>query len=78
MFQVGDIEMDQLLRRMQMKQTLASKGFVRIRGLPYNCNKEQVQQFFRGKFFRCLREHFQVLALYGRLNIPTFVDGTEF
>uniref|UniRef100_A0A914HJA7 RRM domain-containing protein n=1 Tax=Globodera rostochiensis TaxID=31243 RepID=A0A914HJA7_GLORO len=47
-FQVGDVEMDQLMRRMQMKKTLSCKGFVRIRGLPYNCNKEQVQQFFRG------------------------------
>ncbi|KAL3101096.1 hypothetical protein niasHS_001556 [Heterodera schachtii] len=47
-FQVGDVEMDQLMRRMQMKKTLSSKGFVRIRGLPYNCNKDQVQQFFRG------------------------------
>ena len=51
-FQVSDIEMDQLARRLQMKKTMSTKGFVRIRGLPYSCNKENIQQFFRGFSFK--------------------------
>lgn len=47
-FQVSDIEIEQLMKRLHMKRTLATKGFVRIRGLPYTCTKDQVQQFFEG------------------------------
>lgn len=47
-FQVSDIEMEQLMKRLHMKRTMATKGFVRIRGLPYTCTKEQVQEFFQG------------------------------
>uniref|UniRef100_A0A1I8BFJ0 RRM domain-containing protein n=1 Tax=Meloidogyne hapla TaxID=6305 RepID=A0A1I8BFJ0_MELHA len=46
-FQVSDIEMEQLMKRLHMKRTMATKGFVRIRGLPYTCTKEQVQEFFQ-------------------------------
>uniref|UniRef100_A0A915MB08 RRM domain-containing protein n=1 Tax=Meloidogyne javanica TaxID=6303 RepID=A0A915MB08_MELJA len=47
-FQVSDIEMEQLMKRLLMKRTMATKGFVRVRGLPYTCTKDQVQQFFQG------------------------------
>lgn len=55
---------------MQMKKTMSSKGFVRIRGLPYNCNKEQVQQFFRGLFFVFPR------ALASQIQSGVVVAGT--
>ena len=42
--------MEQLMKRLLMKRTMATKGFVRVRGLPYTCTKDQVQQFFQGLF----------------------------
>jgi len=42
--------MDQIMRKMQVKKTFSSKGFVRLRGLPYSCSKADVQQFFHGLF----------------------------
>lgn len=47
-FDVGDVEMEQVHRRAQIKNSTSSYGFVRIRGLPYNCKKDDLIDFFKG------------------------------
>ena len=47
-FEVGDVEMEQVLRRAQVKNNTSNKGFVRIRGLPFNCKRDEVLEFFKG------------------------------
>lgn len=50
--------MDQVIRRSQIKNNTANKGFVRIRGLPFNCKREDVVNFFKGKKFIKVRFKF--------------------
>uniref|UniRef100_A0A915ECE2 RRM domain-containing protein n=1 Tax=Ditylenchus dipsaci TaxID=166011 RepID=A0A915ECE2_9BILA len=47
-FEVGGVEMEQFKRRKQLKENSANQGFIRVRGLPYNCKKEDLVEFFQG------------------------------
>lgn len=47
-FTVSGPELQQFLKRLEVKRSLADKGFVRVRGLPYNCTREDMDSFFKG------------------------------
>lgn len=40
--------MSKVQRRLQIKKETADKGFVRIRGLPFSCKKDDLVKFFQG------------------------------
>jgi hypothetical protein len=41
------------MRRAEVKKATGNAGFIRARGLPYGCKKEDILGFFEGK------NHFQ-------------------
>lgn len=57
------MEMDHIMRRSQIKQNTANKGFVRIRGLPFNCKREDVIEFFKGFFLNFIETNFLIDGL---------------
>jgi len=48
-FTIGDVEIDQVLRRMNMKHQAESsdQGTIRVFGLPFTCKKEDLVGFFK-------------------------------
>ncbi|KAH7721546.1 RNA recognition domain-containing protein [Aphelenchoides avenae] len=47
-FAISDVELDQLMRRAYQRAASGNSGFVRVRGLPYSCRREELIGFFKG------------------------------
>jgi hypothetical protein len=50
-FTIAESELNDLIRRLEVKKETANRGFVRIRGLPYSCKKEDITRFFQGFYY---------------------------
>lgn len=47
-FAITNDELQLFLKRLEVKRSLSDKGFIRVRGLPYNCKREELDAFFKG------------------------------
>ncbi|KAI6209921.1 Heterogeneous nuclear ribonucleoprotein H3 [Aphelenchoides besseyi] len=47
-FSLGEVEINQAIRRMQMRSQMSEQGTVRVRGLPFSCRKDDLIGFFKG------------------------------
>ncbi|KAH7729530.1 heterogeneous nuclear ribonucleoprotein F [Aphelenchoides avenae] len=46
-FAITNDELQLFLKRLEVKRSLSDKGFIRVRGLPYNCKREELDAFFK-------------------------------
>lgn len=56
-FTIGEVETDQVLRRMERRAAVANQGTIRVRGLPFSCSSDDIRNFFKGtSYFNHLEE----------------------
>ncbi|KAI6175093.1 hypothetical protein M3Y97_00994100 [Aphelenchoides bicaudatus] len=46
-FTIGEVETDQVVRRLERRAAVAEQGTVRVRGLPFVCNTDDIKNFFK-------------------------------
>ena len=49
-FEVQAEELDKVMQRKAVRERTRGKGFVRLKGLPFDCTKEGVEKFFEGRY----------------------------
>lgn len=50
-FKVNRAEMEWVIKRSGSTSNSNDDGIVRLRGLPFGCSKEEIAQFFTGKYY---------------------------
>jgi hypothetical protein len=48
-FPISADELHQFFKRLEVKRSTSDKGFIRVRGLPYNCRRDDLTDFFKGR-----------------------------
>jgi RNA recognition motif-containing protein len=47
-FTIGDVETNQVVRRMQQRASASNQGAIRVRGIPFSCTEDELKDFFKG------------------------------